>query len=286
MEDIIQVQDVSFTYSGEEKRALNHISFEVKKGEILAVTGQNDAGKSTLCQLLVGLIPYYITGELEGGVMIEGAGISELSKGEIAAKIGLVFQNPFNQLTYTTSTVRDELAFGLGNVGVPREEMLVRVENMAKLMHIDDILDRNPLQLSGGQVQRVALGSCLIMNPDIVVLDECCSQLDPLGSEEIYSIIGDLKQRGMTIVLVDHDMERVAKVSDRMMILHNSEIIKIGKTREVFADTAVREYVGVPDFTVMGECLRDLGLYHGETIVREEEAIETVKGCRQGERGS
>lgn len=280
MEDIIQVQNVSFTYNGEEKRALNQISFEVKRGEILAVAGQNDAGKSTLCQMLVGLIPYYIAGELEGEVLVEGSIISELSKGEIAAKIGLVFQNPFNQLTYTTSTVRDELAFGLGNVGVPRGEMLVKVEEMAKLMHIADILDRNPLQLSGGQVQRVALGSCLIMNPDIVVLDECCSQLDPLGSEEIYSIIGDLKHRGMTIVLVDHDMERAAGIADRMMVLHHSEIISMGTAKEVFADTAVREYIGVPDFTVMGECLGELGLYHGETIIDEEEAVAAVNGCK------
>ena len=127
MEDIIQVCNVSFSYNGEGKKVLHDISFEVKKGEILAVIGENDSGKSTLCQILVGLIPHYITGELEGDVIIEDTKISDLSMGELATKIGLVFQNPFNQLTYTTSTVRDELAFGLGNIGVPRDEMLLLV---------------------------------------------------------------------------------------------------------------------------------------------------------------
>lgn len=280
MEDIIQVCNVSFSYNGEGKKVLHDVSFEVKKGEILAVIGENDSGKSTLCQILVGLIPHYITGELEGDVIIEGSKISDMSMGELATKIGLVFQNPFNQLTYTTSTVRDELAFGLGNIGVPREEMILRVEQMAKLMRVTEILDRNPLQLSGGQVQRVALGSCLIMNPDIVVLDECCSQLDPLGSEEIFSIINDLKERGMTIVIVDHDMERVARIADRVMVLHDSEIMKLEETKAVFSDKSLREYAGVPDFTVMGECLEEMNLYHGPVLVREEETVSAVLASR------
>lgn len=280
MEEVVKIENVSFLYSGEEEEVLQEVSFDVKKGEILAVIGENDAGKSTLCKILVGLIPHYITGELSGKVMIEGEDISELSMGELSRKIGLVFQNPFNQLTYTTSTVRDELAFGLGNIGMPREEMLKRVNEMAKLMRISEILDRNPLYLSGGQVQRVALGSCLIMNPDIVVLDECCSQLDPLGSEEIFSIINDLKSRGMTIVIVDHDMERVARIADRILVLHQGKVVKLDHAKEVFEDQSIREMIDVPDYTMMGECLKKLGIYEGPVLVGEEETIQTINACK------
>ena len=139
--------------------------------------------------------------------------------GEIVSKIGLVFQNPFNQLSYTASTVEEELAFGLGNLGIPREEMKRRIERVAKLMRIEEILHKSPLALSGGQVQRVALGSCIIMEPDIIVLDECTSQLDPLGSEEIFDIIKELNMSGITVILADHDMERVARTADRILVL-------------------------------------------------------------------
>ncbi|MEG2775015.1 MAG: ABC transporter ATP-binding protein [Acetivibrio sp.] len=276
MKEVMKIEKVSFLYSGEEEEVLKEISFDIKKGEILGIIGENDSGKSTLCKILVGLIPHYITGELSGKITIEGKDLSDLSMGELSRKIGLVFQNPFNQLTYTTSTVRDELAFGLGNIGMPRDEMLERVNEMAKLMRISDILDRNPLYLSGGQVQRVALGSCLIMNPDIVVLDECCSQLDPLGSEEIFRIINDLKTRGMTLIIVDHDMERIARVSDRILVLNKGELVKLDQVKKIFGNQSLRRIIDVPDYTIMGEFLRQSGKGQEDVIVREEEIIQAI----------
>ncbi|MEG1991806.1 MAG: ABC transporter ATP-binding protein [Acetivibrio sp.] len=276
MKEVMKIEKVSFLYSGEEEEVLKEISFDIKKGEILGIIGENDSGKSTLCKILVGLIPHYITGELSGKITIEGKDLSNLSMGELSRKIGLVFQNPFNQLTYTTSTVRDELAFGLGNIGMPRDEMLERVNEMAKLMRISDILDRNPLYLSGGQVQRVALGSCLIMNPDIVVLDECCSQLDPLGSEEIFRIINDLKTRGMTLIIVDHDMERIARVSDRILVLNKGELVKLDQVKKIFGNQSLRRIIDVPDYTIMGEFLRQSGKGQEDVIVREEEIIQAI----------
>ncbi|MEG1458471.1 MAG: ABC transporter ATP-binding protein [Acetivibrio sp.] len=276
MKEVMKIEKVSFLYSGEEEEVLKEISFDIKKGEILGIIGENDSGKSTLCKILVGLIPHYITGELSGKITIEGKDLSNLSMGELSRKIGLVFQNPFNQLTYTTSTVRDELAFGLGNIGMPRDEMLERVNEMAKLMRISDILDRNPLYLSGGQVQRVALGSCLIMNPDIVVLDECCSQLDPLGSEEIFRIINDLKTRGMTLIIVDHDMERIARVSDRILVLNKGELVKLDQVKKIFGNQSLRRIIDVPDYTIMGEFIRQSGKGQEDVIVREEEIIQAI----------
>ena len=137
-------------------------------------------------------------------------------------------QNPFNQLSYTAGTVAEELAYGLGNHGVPRAQMIDRVEAVAKLMRIDHILDKNPLELSGGQVQRVAFEYAFIMEPRILVLDECTTQLDPMGSER------DLRHRqtaqcdSVTVIMVDHDMERVARYADTVMVLERGEVVALG----------------------------------------------------------
>lgn len=281
MGDLIQVRNVSFKYSPDAEFAVESLDFEVKKGEILAVIGENDAGKSTLCQILVGLIPHYISGEISGDVYLEDKRLADMTMGELSQRVGLVFQNPFNQLTYTTDTVREELAFGLGNLGVPRKDMLVRVERMAALMRISDILDRNPGQLSGGQVQRVALGSSLIMKPEMVVLDECCSQLDPLGSEEIFSVIYDLKQQGMTIVIADHDMERVARIADRILVLQNGHQRAIGTSVEIFTDRKLRDCIQVPDYTMMGECMADKGISVKGPLLTEDDTVTLIQTYKE-----
>lgn len=275
----VEVNNFSFKYDDSEIETLKNINFEVKKGEIFGVIGPNSAGKSTLCNALVGLIPNYINGELSGTIKVLGEDTINATLGNLVTKIGLVFQNPFNQLSYTTSTVEEELTYGLGNLGVSREEMILRIKKVAKLMRIDHILDKNPLELSGGQVQRVALGSSIVMNPDIIVLDECTSQLDPLGSEEIFDIVQDLNKSGMTVILVDHDMERLARTADRIMILHEGEQVAIDHPRNIFSQMNISERgVGVPDFTKIYHALKDQQLYQGDTIIKEEEAVNVVKG--------
>jgi energy-coupling factor transport system ATP-binding protein len=145
-------------------------------------------------------------------------------------------------------------------------------------MRIDHILHKNPLELSGGQVQRLALGSSIIMEPDIIVLDECTSQLDPLGSEEIFDIIQDLNESGKTIIIVDHDMERVARTADRIMVLHKGRQIALDTPENIFGNPVMREHgIGVPDFTRIGLSLRIQHLYHGGTILTEKEAIDATK---------
>ncbi|GGP11219.1 energy-coupling factor ABC transporter ATP-binding protein [Oceanobacillus neutriphilus] len=278
MDSILKVEGLSFKYSNSKEYAIRDISFEAKQGEILCVVGANGSGKSTICNALVGLIPHYIDGEREGTVKIFNENTAGLKMGELVTKIGLVFQNPFNQLSYTTSTVEQELAYGLGNIGVPRDEMVLRIQKIAKRMRIDKFLHKNPLELSGGQVQRVALGSSIVMDPDIIVLDECTSQLDPMGSEEIFDIIKDLNQDGKTIILVDHDMEKVARIADRVMVLHEGELAAIDTTKNIFGNLAMENYaIAVPDFTQIGLSLQDNHLYNGEPIMNEQEAIAAAK---------
>jgi energy-coupling factor transport system ATP-binding protein len=275
---VIDVKDFSFSYAmsdGEtQKNALNNVNFKVCKGEFFCIIGANEAGKSTLCNALVGLIPHFFQGNMTGDIVVLGENTKDATVADLASKIGLVFQDPFNQLTYTTTSVAEELAYGLGNIGVPRAEMHRRVKEVAKTMRIDHLLQKNPLELSGGQVQRVALGSVFVMNPEIIVLDECTAQLDPLGSKEIFDVVKVLNERGITVVMADNDMERVAEYSDHVLVLHENKQVTWGATREVFADLDFSSLNLHPPVyvSIVEEYIRR-GLWKKEVAIKEKEVI-------------
>ena len=280
---VLDVKDLKFKYRDAKKRVLNGLNFQVKKGEFLCIIGQNGSGKSTLCNALVGLIPYYFSGKLKGQVRVDGIDTQESSIAELSSKIGLVFQNPFNQLSYTAGSVAEELAYGLGNKGVPREEMVKKVEYVAKLMRIDHIIHKNPLELSGGQVQRVAFGSTFIMEPSILVLDECTTQLDPLGSEEIFDIVKELNKNGVTVIMVDHDMERVARCADRILVLDAGEQVALDTPQNIFGSPEIMSHhIGAPDYVAITRELKERGLYDGPVRVIEEDTIALVREVLAG----
>lgn len=280
---VLEVKDLKFKYRDAKKRVLNGLNFQVKKGEFLCIIGQNGSGKSTLCNALVGLIPYYFSGKLKGQVLVDGIDTQESTIAELSSKIGLVFQNPFNQLSYTAGSVAEELAYGLGNKGVPREKMVKKVEYVAKLMRIDHIIHKNPLELSGGQVQRVAFGSTFIMEPGILVLDECTTQLDPLGSEEIFDIVKELNKNGVTVIMVDHDMERVARCADRILVLDSGEQVALDTPQNIFGNPDVMaHHIGAPDYVAITRELKERGLYDGPVKVIEEDTIELVREVLAG----
>ena len=280
---VLEVKDLKFKYRDAKKRVLNGLNFQVKKGEFLCIIGQNGSGKSTLCNALVGLIPYYFAGKLKGQVLVDGIDTQESTIAELSSKIGLVFQNPFNQLSYTAGSVAEELAYGLGNKGVPREKMVKKVEYVAKLMRIDHIIHKNPLELSGGQVQRVAFGSTFIMEPGILVLDECTTQLDPLGSEEIFDIVKELNKNGVTVIMVDHDMERVARCADRILALDSGEQVALDTPQNIFGNPDVMaHHIGAPDYVAITRELKERGLYDGPVKVIEEDTIELVREVLAG----
>lgn len=279
MSAIIQVEDFSFRYRDAGSSALKRLDFQVEEGSFFCIIGANGAGKSTLCNALVGLIPHYFAGRSRGGVSVAGNPVADSTIAELSKTIGLVFQNPFNQLSYTAGTVAEELAYGLGNHGVPRETMHEKVAHVASLMHIETLLDRNPLELSGGQVQRVAFGSAFIMEPRILVLDECTAQLDPLGSEEIFDIVKDLNADGITVVMVDHDMERVARCADRVMVLSKGRVAALGTPEEVFTDPRAGQWgIDIPDYVRLGRGLREAGFDLEGLPLREDQAVRAVRG--------
>ena len=280
---VLEVKDLKFKYRDAKKRVLNGLNFQVKKGEFLCIIGQNGSGKSTLCNALVGLIPYYFSGKPKGQVLVDGIDTQESAIAELSSKIGLVFQNPFNQLSYTAGSVAEELAYGLGNKGVPREKMVKKVEYVAKLMRIDHIIHKNPLELSGGQVQRVAFGSTFIMEPSILVLDECTTQLDPLGSEEIFDIVKELNKNGVTVIMVDHDMERVARCADRILVLDAGEQVALDTPQNIFGSPEIMSHhIGAPDYVAITRELKERGLYDGPVKVIEEDTTELVREVLAG----
>lgn len=275
---VLEVKNFSFRYAQTKNKVLKNISFKVEEGSFICIIGANGSGKSTLCNALVGLIPHYFIGRMSGDVLVNGVKIIDSSIAELSTQIGLVFQNPFNQLSYTAGTVAEELAYGLGNRGISRDEMIKKVEYVSKLMRIDNIIDRNPLELSGGQVQRVAFGSTFIIEPKILVLDECTTQLDPLGSEEIFDIVKRLNENGITVIMVDHDMERVARCADKIIVLDNGEIVAIDTPKNIFSNQdIVNHNIGVPDYVSITKMLKEKGYTKREIEVTEEPTIELVK---------
>lgn len=277
MDSIIKIEDFSFRYRDAKRCAVRHLDFEVPEGGFLCVVGPNGSGKSTLCNALVGLVPHHFNGKSRGSVRVLGQEVADQTIAQISCNVGFVFQNPFNQLSYTAGTVAEELAYGLGNHGVPRDEMVRRIEQIAGPLHLEGLLDRNPLELSGGQVQRVALGSTLIMNPLVLVLDECTTQLDPLGSEEIFDIVKKLNEDGMTVVMVDHDMERVARCADHVLVLSRGNQIAFGTPEEVFSDPALEEHgVDIPDYVRVSRALSEAGLASGPVTLTEGACAERV----------
>lgn len=280
MSAVVCVDDFSYRYRDAERRAARHVSFEVERGSFFCIVGANGSGKSTVCNALVGLVPHYFAGRMGGTITVDGHAVADSTIAELSDSIGLVFQNPFNQLSYTAGTVAEELAYGLGNRGVSRDEMIARVERVAATMRIDDILERNPLELSGGQVQRVAFGSTFIMEPKILVLDECTTQLDPLGSEEIFDIVKRLNAQGVTVIMVDHDMERVARCADTVMVLDGGEVAAIGAPGDVFTDPNLERHgIEPPDYVTLCAALREHGVDVPRPPIEEEATVALVRAA-------
>lgn len=271
----IELRDISFTYTNTERASISEVSFAVQRGELCALVGRNGAGKTTLCNIIRGFIPRFHTGDLHGAVLIDGEDVSEHDLGALGSRIGFVFQNPFVQISGAKDSVYEEVAFGLENLGVPVEEIRRRVEETLDLINIDYLRDKNPHELSGGQKQRVAFASTLAMDPPIFVIDEPTSQLDPQGTEQIFEIIATLKERGKTIVLVEHKMELVAEFADSIVVLDEGRVVMHGSPSEVFASSALAgNEVAYPLFAEAGLALRADGASVPSIPVTKSQALE------------
>ncbi|MBM7552087.1 energy-coupling factor ABC transporter ATP-binding protein [Thalassobacillus pellis] len=230
----IEVSNLTFTYPDEEAPVLKDVNFSVNHGEILGIIGPTGAGKSTLAMCVNGLVPQVINGEMEGTVRVNGEDVSESNVAKMSEQVGFVFQEPENQLSQMT--IEEEIAFGMGNLGVPRDEMLIRIKDALEQVGLVGFEKRSPLALSGGQQQRLAIASVLAMRPTIMIMDEPTSMLDPKGKNEVYDVLKNLKEYGMTGIIIDHEVERIAAYCDKVLVLSEGEIRMFAPSEEVFTN--------------------------------------------------
>jgi energy-coupling factor transporter ATP-binding protein EcfA2 len=276
---LVNLQNVTYKYPLTKTPVLENINLQINEGEFVAIVGPNGAGKSTLCYTLAGFIPHFFKGEINGTVEVAGKESSKSTLDEWILNVGLAFQNPFNQISGAKYTVFEEIAFGLENIGVPREEMKGRVEEAMALTGISDLADRSPYSLSGGQQQRVALTSILVMHPKLLVLDEPTSQMDPIGTREVFGTIRKMAEEGMTVVLVEHKMEWIAQFADRVIALKDGQILLEGKPGEVLtSDLLADNGFGISRYTSTAREAKKKGIWKRENLpVTLDEAVEGFK---------
>ena len=271
-----KLEDVSYKYPLEDREILKNINLDIKKGEFWAVIGKNGSGKTTLCNVLRRFVPDFYKGELKGRITLEGKELKDYSAKEIVQKVGFVFQNPFTQISGVKETVFEEIAFGLENLALDAEYIRKRVEETLKLLRIEELRDKNPYELSGGQGQKVALASIIAMDPEIMVIDEPTSQLDPKGTEEIFEIIDILQKEGKTIILVEHKLELIAEYAEKVMVLDEGEMILSGNTEDVLKNKIlIEKEIGIPQYAALAYRLMDEGKVKFEEIpITKEKAVE------------
>ncbi len=274
----IVVENLKYKYPATDFLALDGISFSAKAGEFIGIIGKNGSGKSTLCQAIAGLVPNFYKGSYGGKVMVDDIEVKNVDISDLCEKVGTVFQNPFNQVTGSKLTVYEEISFGLENLGIPKEEMIQRIDEAMELLDITKYKDRNPFDLSGGQMQRMAIASIIAMQPEVIVLDEPTSQLDPQGREEVYQAVQKLSKKGITIFMVEHNMEKIASYSDRVLIIDDGKQIAYDTPQKIFSRDDLDEYgIEAPAFT---KICRELGKKNPVTgcyPVTLEEANDLLK---------
>lgn len=229
MDSIINLQDITFTYDTEAPRpALSEVSLEIKRGEWVAIIGHNGSGKSTLAKTINGLLL-----PQSGRIQVGNMDLNEGNIWDIRKMVGMVFQNPDNQ--FVGSTVEDDVAFGMENQGIPREEMVVRVADALEQVRMSDFKTREPARLSGGQKQRVAIAGVVALRPDIIILDEATSMLDPEGREEVIATIKKIKeQSNLTVLSITHDIDEAAN-ANRVLVMKEGRLIDEGTPEKIFS---------------------------------------------------
>ncbi len=246
---MINIKNLTFTYSDSKNKALSDVSLSIDDSDFILITGPSGCGKSTLCRCINGLVPSFYGGEISGSVEVQNIDALRTPTKDMAKKVGMVFQDPENQLV--TTDVEREIAFGLENLGLSKTVMVKRIEEVLDTIGIDHLRYRQISTLSGGEKQKTAIASVLVLHPEILVLDEPTSELDPKGAEEVIQLVRRLNEElGLTVVIVEHRMDRVLQSVDRLIILERGEIRYDGDPRGwVRLDEGGLPDIGIPPIT-------------------------------------
>ncbi len=274
---IVDANNLTYTYPASEAPAITGIDFKVQRGELVVLTGPSGCGKTTLCRCFNGLIPNFYGGELQGELTVHGLSVKEHSTSELSQHVGFVFQNPENQLF--ALSVEKDIAFGLENLAVPREEMQRRVDWAMDIVGIRDLKDAAPFELSGGQQQRVAIASVLAMQPDLVVLDEPTSFLDPVAAKNLFEIISRLnKDLNLATILVEHRLDLLSTYASRLIVMDKGTIVAEGLPRDVLMSKNVESLgIGIPKVTRLFQMLSEQGIVLGQPVISVEELVNEIR---------
>ena len=268
---VVKLSHIDFRYYGSEVNSLTDVSLEIKEGEWVAIIGPNGSGKSTLAKIMNGLLV-----PAAGQVTIKDLTIDEETVWEARRSVGMVFQNPDNQ--FVGSTVEDDVAFGLENNGVPRQEMISRIEEALAEVRMSEFKDKEPARLSGGQKQRVALASILALRPDIIILDEATSMLDPNGRQEVIAAIRKIKERfNLTVISITHDLDE-ASLADRILMMQGGRLVQDKKPEEIFlmGEQLVKQGLDVPFSQKLKDALAARGLDVPDNYLDEEALLTWI----------
>ena len=275
---LIEAKNLTFTYAGREKPSIGDINLSIDRGEFVILTGPSGCGKTTLCRCFNGLIPHFYNGELKGEVIVAGLKVDEHPTYELACHVGMVFQNPENQLF--ALSVEKDVAFGLENLGLPREEIRKRVDWAMKMTGIYELRERAPYELSGGQQQRVAIASILAMQSEVMVLDEPTSFLDPLGAKQIFDVIYRLnRELGITVILVEHRLDLAANYATRVIVMNDGKIVMDGPPKKILSSEKAKLIgIGIPKATRLYQILKNDGipLRRNKTPITPKEVAELI----------
>lgn len=236
MKQIISLSGASFRYLGRNSFALDKFDLSLNPGEVVALMGPNGAGKTSACRLARGVIPHFYPGEIGGDVSFFGKSLDEITFNEISASLGYVSQNPFTQITGATSTVREEIAFGLENLGLDRPQVAERVEEALEIHGLWPIANASPAKLSGGQIQRVAIAASMAMKPKAIILDEPTSQLDPRATDAVFQAIRVLREQGTAVLIAEHKTEQLLEIADRILIMDEGKVVGEGAPQNLFLE--------------------------------------------------
>lgn len=275
---VVDLINVSYKYPISSDFVIKDANLSIEKGEFCSIIGKNGAGKTTLCNIIRGFAPKFYNGELKGNVMINGKDISESGLGDLALEMGFIFQNPFTQISGVRNTVFEEIAFGLENLGVEPDEIMERVSDVIDMLNLSKIQNKHPKQLSGGQRQKVALASIIVMEPGILIIDEPTSQLDPQGTEEVFEVIKLMKEKGKTVILVEHKIDLIAKYSDRIVVMEDGKIAINGKCKDVLTNLNVKDHdAPLPTYSLLGHEMIREGLPIKEIQIDKEATEKEIR---------
>ena len=279
---IIELKNFSFRYEGSNDVVLKNLNLTINEGDFVGIIGCNRAGKSTLCKCMVGILPFVMGGQWDGEIVVDGKSFNETMGQNISDTIGIVFQDAESQ--FTQPTVEDELAFAMCNFGFPKELIRERILYAAEACGLMELLDRSPFRLSGGQQQRLAVACILALQPRVLILDESTSQLDPVGRDDIFRLVGELHKQGKTVIMVDHNIEKIAECVDKVLVLHEGDLVAYDAPSKVFCQKELlnKNNVRIPQVTDAALAMKDQLKVEGELPVYLEEAIPVFQSIAEG----